>query len=87
MASRYSGAKRYPDESSDTAVHSNIIIGVNLIDVMSSKVMSNMTIRIKGGEIVSISKAKNVDMQESGYSSIDCTGLYMFPGLIDCEFI
>jgi hypothetical protein len=60
-------------------------IGVNIIDVESSKILPNMTVKIKGGEMVYIGKAKNTDMQESGYSSIDASGLYMCPGLIDCK--
>ena len=58
--------------------------GVNVIDVENSKILSDMTVKIKKGEIVSIAKSKMVDMQEDGYSSIDANGLYMCPGLIDC---
>lgn len=43
-----------------------------------------MTVKIKAGKIVSISKSLRMDMQEEGYSSLDAKGLYMCPGLIDC---
>ena len=59
--------------------------GINVVDVESSKILENMTVKIKGGKIASISKATKSDMQESGYSSVDAAGLYVCPGLIDCK--
>ena len=58
---------------------------MNVIDVENSKILANMTVKIKGGVIASIGRAKNLDMQESGYTSVDAGGLFMCPGLIDCE--
>ncbi len=57
-----------------------------MIDVENSKIMSRATVKIRKGEIASITKSKDADMQESGYTSIDCSGLYMCPGLIDCQW-
>jgi len=45
-----------------------------------------MTVKIKGGLIVSVSKTNKADMQEVGYATIDGKGLFMCPGLIDCKF-
>ena len=59
--------------------------GVNVIDVENSKVLENMTVKIKDGTIASISKASSADMQEEGFMSVDAGGLFMCPGLIDCE--
>jgi hypothetical protein len=60
-------------------------VGVNVIDVEESRVLESMTVKISKGLILSIDKAKAVDMQEDGWISVDCKGLYMCPGLIDCE--
>jgi len=60
-------------------------VGVNVIDVERSKVLEGMTVRTSKGLILSIDKTQLVDMQEEGWTSVDCKGLYMCPGLIDCE--
>jgi hypothetical protein len=60
-------------------------VNVNVIDVEKSKVMEGMTVKTSKGLILSIDKTKAVDMQEDGWLSVDCKGLYMCPGLIDCE--
>ena len=46
-----------------------------------------MTVKIKDGSISSISKSSSADMQEEGFMSINAGGLYMCPGLIDCELV
>ncbi|ORX37953.1 hypothetical protein BD324DRAFT_623941 [Kockovaella imperatae] len=61
------------------------IVGVNVIDVENSKVLEKMTVKIKDGNIISIAKSQTKDMQEDGYASVDASGLYMCPGLIDCH--
>lgn len=55
------------------------------MDAEKGKVHENMTVRIRAGVIQSVQKTKKADMQEAGYSTIDAKGLYMCPGLIDCE--
>lgn len=62
-------------------------VGVNVIDVENSRVLQGMTVKISKGLIGSIEKAKPVDMQEDGWTSVDCKGLYMCPGLIDCKSV
>jgi hypothetical protein len=59
--------------------------GVNLVDVESSKILSNQTVKIKAGKIASISASSVGDMQEEGWISVDCKELYLSPGLIDCK--
>jgi len=59
--------------------------GVNVVDVEKSKILEGMTIKTKGGKIVSISKSLKTDMQEEGWSSVDAEALYVCPGLIDCK--
>ncbi len=44
-----------------------------------------MTVRIRKGVVESVEKTKQADMQEAGYSTINAKGLYICPGLIDCE--
>jgi imidazolonepropionase-like amidohydrolase len=61
------------------------MIGVNVVDVENGKILDNMTLKIKNGEIFSVKKAKGVDMQEDGWVSVDASGLFVCPGLIDCE--
>ena len=61
------------------------IVGVNVIDVEGSKVLENRTVKIRGGKIESIVKSSDIDLKDDGYSCVDARGLYMSPGLIDCE--
>jgi hypothetical protein len=61
------------------------LVGVNVIDVEKGRVLEGMTVKTSKGLIVSIDTTKSVDMQEDGWTSVDCKGLYMCPGLIDCE--
>ena len=44
-----------------------------------------MTVRMKGGFIESITKVKDLDLKEEGYASMNASGMYMCPGLIDCK--
>jgi hypothetical protein len=60
-------------------------VGVNVIDVEQGRIMESMTVKTSKGLILSIERMKSVDMQESGWTSVDCEGLFMCPGLIDCE--
>jgi adenine deaminase len=60
-------------------------IGVHIVDVENGKILENMTVKIKSGIISSISKSKEIHMQEDGWLSINAAGLYVCPGLIDCE--
>jgi hypothetical protein len=60
-------------------------VDVNVIDVEKGRVMACMTVKIKNGIIESIEESNPLDMQESGWTSVDCKGLYMCPGLIDCR--
>ena len=62
-------------------------VDVNVIDVEKSRAMEGMTVKISKGIIDSIEKSRPADMQEDGWSSVDCKGLYMCPGLIDCEWL
>jgi imidazolonepropionase-like amidohydrolase len=55
------------------------------VDVENGKVLENMTVKIKGGKVVSLGKSSATDMQEDGYTSVKAEGLYLCPGLIDCE--
>lgn len=55
------------------------------MDAENSTIHDHQTVRIRKGLIESVSKTKDVDMQEAGYSTIDAKGLYLCPGLIDCE--
>ena len=60
-------------------------VNVNVIDVEKNRVLEGMTVKTSKGLIISIDRSKPVDMQEDGWTSVDCKGLYMCPGLIDCK--
>ena len=47
--------------------------------------MENQTVKIKGGVITSVSTSMQYDLQEANFTTVDAKGLYMCPGLIDCE--
>lgn len=53
----------------------------------NGKILENMTVKIKAGKVVSLGKSSATDMQENGYTSVKAEGLYLCPGLIDCESI
>ncbi|WWD17726.1 hypothetical protein CI109_102167 [Kwoniella shandongensis] len=59
------------------------LVGVNVVDVESSKIHPSQTVKIKAGKIVSIEKSQFAHMQEDGWESINAGGLYLSPGLID----
>lgn len=50
----------------------------------TGKIHENMTVKMAKGRIVSVEK-DDVAEHEEGYTTIDCHGLYLSPGLIDCE--
>ena len=60
-------------------------VGVDVIDVENGKLLKGMTVKLKDGKIQSISKSLQTDLQEPGITSVNAKGLYMCPGLIDCE--
>lgn len=57
---------------------------MNVVNVEKSRILEGMTIKLKAGKIVNISKSLKSDMQEEGWLSINAGGLYVSPGLIDC---
>lgn len=58
--------------------------GVNVIDTEHGKIHEKMTVKIKDGKISSISQTKGGDLQASEWETVDASGLFMCPGLIDC---
>ena len=61
-------------------------VGVDLIDVEDGRVLKDRTVKIRSGFIEEIRQTQQGDLEEEGWTSIDSRGLYMCPGLIDCEF-
>lgn len=60
---------------------------MNVIDVVKSKVIKDQTVKLQGGKFTSISKTQAQDAQAGDWIVVDAKGLYMCPGLIDCELI
>ena len=60
-------------------------LGVKLIDVENSKIIPGRTVKIRSGLIVDITDSQESDLHEEDWTCIDARGLYMCPGLIDCE--
>src|SRR5262249_14148451 len=58
------------------------LVHVNVVDVRNGKVHANQSVVIDGGRIRSIKSAGRVS-QASVSPTIDCTGLYLIPGLWD----
>lgn len=56
-----------------------------MVDPEKSRVFSGQTVKIESGKITSISTSQIADMQAEGWHVVDAKGLYMCPGLIDCE--
>lgn len=57
----------------------HVFTNVHVVDTEKGKLRKHMTVVVEKGEIVSVEDAK------AGDKGIDCGGLYLCPGLIDCE--
>lgn len=57
----------------------HVFTNVHVVDTEKAKVRKHMTVVVEKGEIVSVEEAKSSD------KGVDCGGLYLCPGLIDCE--
>lgn len=57
----------------------HVLTNVHVVDTEKAKLRKNMTVVVEKGEIISVEPAKD------GEKGIDCGGLYLCPGLIDCE--
>ncbi|MDP4589494.1 MAG: amidohydrolase family protein [Burkholderiaceae bacterium] len=60
------------------------IKGAKLIDVVGEKVISNAVVHITGRKITAVGTDQEVRIPE-GADVIDCGGLTLMPGLIDCH--
>lgn len=61
-----------------------------VVDPTEGKVYSNLTVKLSGGTIQSITPVEKHSStgstsQQTGEIHIDCTGKYLCPGLIDCH--
>ena len=66
-----------------TAATSYILHNASIVDVEAGEVRSNQTVIIENGKITSIAPAAETPTQRSGYTSVDCSGKFISPGLID----
>lgn len=66
-----------------SAATSYILHNAAIVDVEAGAIQSNQTLTIENGKITSIAPAAATLTQRSGFTSIDCTGKFISPGLID----
>jgi imidazolonepropionase-like amidohydrolase len=55
---------------------------VNLITMRDDQVIPNQTVLVQNGKILDIGDAKKISAP-NGFQKIDCSGMYMMPGLTD----
>lgn len=55
---------------------------VNLITMRDDQVVPNQTVLVENGKILEIGDAKKISAP-AGFQKIDCSGMYMMPGLTD----
>ncbi|KAF3038921.1 hypothetical protein E8E11_001622 [Didymella keratinophila] len=65
------------------AATSYILHNASIVDVEAGEVRPNQTVTIENGKITSITPATGTPTQRSGYTSVDCSGKFISPGLID----
>lgn len=62
---------------------------MNVIDTENGVVLPDMVVRLRAGVVASVESKGKVAMEELGKDKeivVDATGLFMCPGLIDCEY-
>ncbi|TPX17573.1 uncharacterized protein E0L32_012136 [Thyridium curvatum] len=62
--------------------HKYILKNANIVDAAEGRVIPGQSVSLADGKIVSIS---NGAIDDAGFTSIDATGMYLCPGLIDCH--
>ncbi|KAK8070415.1 hypothetical protein PG997_010618 [Apiospora hydei] len=64
---------------------SYLLANANVVDVEAGEIRPPMDVKIENGEIASIrpSSAPTTPSSAAGFTTIDCTGRYLCPGLID----
>ncbi|KAJ4343482.1 hypothetical protein N0V87_000248 [Didymella glomerata] len=66
-----------------TAATPYILHNASIVDVEAGESRPNQTITIENGKIASIAPASETPTQRTGYTSVDCSGKFISPGLID----
>lgn len=57
----------------------------NVIDVDASRILSGRTLEIVNGAVKSVEKTNSERKWPDNYRVVDCNGLYLCPGLVDCR--
>lgn len=63
-----------------------VLANANIVDVVAGKILHNKVLKLRDGRIHSIADSTTTAVsqaQDEGYTSIDCSGHYLAPGLID----
>jgi imidazolonepropionase-like amidohydrolase len=65
------------------APKSYILRNANVVDVMAGAIRDSVDVKIENGQIISISPTQKEVVQSTNTTTIDCTGKFLSPGLID----
>ncbi|KAJ4375349.1 hypothetical protein N0V83_002435 [Neocucurbitaria cava] len=67
------------------ASNSYILHNASIVDVAKGSIQSNVTVTVENGNITSLEASSTEQPSKPGFITVDCTGLYLSPGLIDCH--
>lgn len=71
-------------EQPEAAGPARYVKGARLVDVIGGKVISDPVVKIEGRKFTALGSARDVLIPQ-GAEVIDCSGLTLMPGLIDCH--
>ncbi len=66
------------------ACYAALTADANVVDVDANRILSKHTVVIAKGTIKSVEKSSIVTWPDD-YRVVDCHGLYLCPGLVDCR--
>ncbi|KAF2013938.1 amidohydrolase [Aaosphaeria arxii CBS 175.79] len=65
--------------------NSYILRNASIVDVVKGSIRGNVDVTVEDGKITTIASTTSNQKPQPGFKEVDCTGIYLSPGLIDCH--